>query len=169
MDKFEILNKYIDGVINKEDPAVLKELFKEYASLKSKELLYPEPINEFVGNDSPVKLKANEVFVNNKKVGALKTDANDMDSGINFTTIDGKYSKEFDSIQHLYRFLIKNFANKPTQNKEFVEEGVSSEKDCKDCKLTDDSTSDDSDVEAEMVIKTSDKSKVKKKTKKVAK
>ncbi len=134
MDKFELLNKYIDAVINKTSPEALHEIFKEFVTVKSKEVLYPETLTEFVGEDSPVKLKANEVFVNGKKVGMLKNDPNDMEGGINFTTIDGKYSKEFDSIQHLYRFLIKNFANSKTQQKELVDESVD-EKDCEDCKL----------------------------------
>lgn len=122
MDKFESLSKFIDAVIQNNDKAAA-EAFQAYSVVKSREILgtnkqttelkeWAVQLMEFIGDDSPIKLYGDDILVKGKKVGHIQQDLNDMDGGINFVSVDGKFSKEFNSIQELYQFLIDKFGIK---------------------------------------------------------
>lgn len=66
-------------------------------------------LKEFTGEDSPIKLKGDDVFVNGKMVGTITNDLSDIDSGIIFSSADGNFKQEFDSIKDLYAFLVSHF------------------------------------------------------------
>lgn len=75
-------------------------------------------LREFNAND-PIQMDGQYVVVNGKRVGTVTTNTDEVDpndpdyenkweqsqSGINFTSIDGKFSKEFNDIASLYRFI----------------------------------------------------------------
>ena len=67
-------------------------------------------IQEFIGDDSPIKLKGDDVFVEGKLVGTLKNDLNDAEAGITFKSTDGKLGEEFDNMKELYSFLMGKFS-----------------------------------------------------------
>lgn len=98
---YESLEKFIDAVASG-DAEAEREAFKSAITDKSKSIL------EFDG-DSAIKLSGDDVLVHGKKVGQVKSDAADMDSGINFVSSDGKFSKEFDDIPSLYAFISDRF------------------------------------------------------------
>ena len=98
---YESLEKFVDAVASG-DEEKQREVIKEYINQKSKKVL------EFTG-DSAIKLDGDDVLVHGKKVGQVKSDASDMDSGINFVSADGKFSKEFDDVESLYGFISDRF------------------------------------------------------------
>lgn len=63
----------------------------------------------FEDHESPISLKGDKVIVNGKEVGMIQTDYEDFDSGINFIESDGKFSKEFEDAEALFRFLVDRF------------------------------------------------------------
>ena len=60
----------------------------------------------------PVKFEGDAAFINGRKVGDVTTDLNDFDSGINFTDVTGNFSKEFDSLEDLSKFLMMRYGSK---------------------------------------------------------
>ena len=60
--------------------------------------------------ESPIKiLRDSSVVVNGKRVGVVQTDLEDPDSGIDFITDDGKFSKEFIDVDALFKFLRERY------------------------------------------------------------
>jgi len=49
------------------------------------------------------------VYVNGKKVGTISVNLDDMDGGINYSSVDGSFSKELNSIQELIAFLEQRY------------------------------------------------------------
>lgn len=70
-------------------------------------------LKEFMNDESPIRLKGDDVFVNDKLVGTLENDLSNADAGIVFHSADGKGGKDFDNIQELYQFLVKKFEVNP--------------------------------------------------------
>lgn len=70
-------------------------------------------LREFMGDTSPVKLKGDDVFVEGKQVGTIENDMTNLESGITFTSADGKVTKEFEDLQGLYEFLVTHFKVNP--------------------------------------------------------
>lgn len=97
---FEALGQFVDLVATEDDGD--RDVMKEVIDAKTKNIL------EFVGN-SKIKLDGDDVMVGDKKVGTVKVDHDDMESGINFVSDDGKFSKEFEDMQGLYSFLSSKF------------------------------------------------------------
>lgn len=96
------LNKFVDAtVMLDEDNA--EKIFSKFITEKMSSI-----VQEFT-EDNPIKLRGDDVYVNNKLVGTVEVDINDMDSGIDFVSVDKKYSKEFDNIEGLYTYLAKMF------------------------------------------------------------
>lgn len=94
---YESLEQLVDAVANGDEETeanLKKDIIKE----KTKSVL------EFIG-DSKIKLDGDDVMIAGKKVGEIKSDASDMESGISFVSDDGKFSKEFNTINELYSFL----------------------------------------------------------------
>lgn len=156
--KYEMLSKYIDAVINKDDDAAsaaflpfieeaskpivktlretaktddkaadgddtdedaddeddgsrfLKNRAKKKQQLKKmKKLDEAAILKELHGEDSPVQLKGDDVYISGKMVGTITNDLSNIDSGIVFTSVDGNFKQEFDSIRELYAFLVDKF------------------------------------------------------------
>ena len=127
MDRKEQLSAVIDGII-KGDEAAMKAAFAPYIQAKSREVLgYTEtpapavtlPVTENVLvtklkeavdlSDSPVKLNGDRVIVNGKEVGTIQTDPTDFESGINFIEQGGAFSKEFNTVEEIFAFLIDRY------------------------------------------------------------
>lgn len=92
---------------------LLKTRAKKKAPLKkmkkSKDDLNEAALREFTSEDSPIRLKGDDVFVNGKLVGRVVNDLTDANSGIVFESDDGKLKKDFDSIKDVYSFLLQHF------------------------------------------------------------
>lgn len=132
MDKKEQLGAVIDAVI-KGDAEAAKAAFSPYIQVKTREVLgiappaeappaTTEPVTESVLvrlqemvdalSDSPVKLQGDNVIVDGKQVGVVHTDLTDFQSGINFIEDGGKFSKEFDTVEDLFSFLIQKYTKR---------------------------------------------------------
>jgi hypothetical protein len=98
---YESLALFVDAVASGDADEESVNI-KSFISEKTKMAL------EFTG-DSSIQLRGDDVNINGKKVGEIKSDARDMDSGINFVSDDGKFSKEFEDIEQLYAFLSDRF------------------------------------------------------------
>lgn len=110
---YESLSEWIDRVINGESDED-DNLFREYAKAKTKEILGENAQN-------PIQIKGDDVLVNNKKVGTVTSDPEDWDSGITFTTEDGSYSREFNTIEELYSFIGERFNVKEGEKRDAVD------------------------------------------------
>lgn len=126
MDKKEQLKAMIDGII-KGDESAARDAFAPYVQSKTRELLgYSEPVtapaaeptNEaFLAKlqemnslmDSPVQFRGDKVIVDGKQVGVIQNDPTDWDAGINFIEEGGRFSKEFDTLEAVYDFLIQRY------------------------------------------------------------
>lgn len=124
MDKKAQLTAMIDAIINNK-PEDAKAAFAPYVQVKTREILgYADPAPEVVKenvnivalrewieaqDESPVKLQGDKVFVDGKQVGFVQTDPTDFDSGINFIEMGNKFSKEFDSVEDLFGFLVHRY------------------------------------------------------------
>ena len=128
MDKKEQLNAMIDGIINNDEEAA-KAAFSPYIQSKTRDILgYQQPSTEVVDEpiqesaqvialremldaqaDFPVRLNGDDVVVDGKVVGAVRTDMTDFDAGIEFIEAGGNFSKEFISVEDLYKFLVDKY------------------------------------------------------------
>lgn len=80
----------------------------------------PQPVNEaialkmlremFEDHEEPIRIQGDKVFVDGKQQGFIQTDYADEDSGINFIEEGGKFSKEFDDVSDLFKFLIQRYS-----------------------------------------------------------
>lgn len=100
-----------DDVDDDEDSSkYLKNRAKKKQGLKKmKKMDEAAILKEFHGEDSPVQLKGDDVYIQGKMVGTVTNDLSDIDSGIVFTSTDGSFKQEFDSIRDLYAFLVDKF------------------------------------------------------------
>lgn len=101
----------------------LKEVMRNTVTKMRINRLIESELNERMG-DSAVKLNGDDVLVNGKVVGRIQYDLNDFDSGINFISEDGAFSKEFATLEDFYAFINMRFGVK--ESKESDEE-----KECK--------------------------------------
>lgn len=97
---YEALGQFVDLVATEDDGD--RDAMKLVIDQKAKTVL------EFIG-DSQIKLDGDDVMIAGKKVGMVKIDHDDMDSGIDFVSADGKFSKEFNDMESLYGFLSDRF------------------------------------------------------------
>jgi hypothetical protein len=126
VDKKEQLKAMIDGII-KGDDAAAKNAFAPYVQAKTRDILgYSEPaaptpevtneaflmkLKEFndIQAGSPVQFRGDKVMVDGKQVGVIQNDPTDWESGINFIEEGGRFSKEFDTLEAVYDFLIQRY------------------------------------------------------------
>jgi hypothetical protein len=123
MENKEQLVDFIDAVVNEEDSneslareSIINKTKSIIASWKKSAVL-EAALREFIGDDSPIRLNGDDVLVNGKVVGRIKNDLSEMDSGINFISADGKFSKEFEDVGSLYQFLMSKFNVKENDEK----------------------------------------------------
>jgi hypothetical protein len=80
-----------------------KELYRAYITSQVRNKLFESFLD-------PIKLKGDEVWINDKLVGHLDNDLNDFDKGIIFKDLKGE-TEEFTEIKDLYTYLIDKFNN----------------------------------------------------------
>jgi len=103
-------DKDMDDADDEDTSKYLKNRAKKKSPLKKmKKMDEAAILKEFHGEDSPVKLKGDDVYVEGKMVGTITNDLSDWKSGIVFTSTDGSFKQEFDDIQSLYAFLVDKF------------------------------------------------------------
>lgn len=103
---FEHVGDFIDSVV-KGDAEKDQESYGAYLREKVKQIREKANLSE--KEHGGIQFKGDDVYVGNKKVGTATSDAADMDSGINFTSVDGSFSKEFNELQDLYNYLIDKY------------------------------------------------------------
>lgn len=103
------INKVVEG-----DPTA-KQAFSAYCDAKAIELKeaaqkkvvfesFKNNLMESLGG-SPISMDGDFITVNGKRVGRVETDMNDFDSGINFISVEGDFSKEFNTAEELFTFI----------------------------------------------------------------
>lgn len=131
MDKNEFLAAFINAVVNEDDEASQAHL-REYVKARSRDILnskrsrlveslalfedFKRRLFEYM-EDSPIQHNGDRILVNGQVVGRLAPvelnydSEEDMarDGGINFISADGKFSKEFISVEDLYKFLAAQY------------------------------------------------------------
>ena len=123
--KNEHLNKFIDGVVNSNDDDIsasahqfalekVKSIVAEFKNDKVKKL--HESIqqvlleyNEKTGMHMEMEPHTGIITVNGKKVGKVVTNMDDFEAGINFVSMDGNFSKEFNTTEELSKFLYTTY------------------------------------------------------------
>lgn len=114
MKNKQLLQNVVDNIISEDEnvSSILKDLIIEKSKSIVSEMRYKNNREilflEFTG-ESPIKLNGDDVTVNGKLVGHVHSDLNDLNSGITFTSVDGRVKKEFEDIESLYAFLSKTF------------------------------------------------------------
>lgn len=127
MDKKEQLRAVIDSIIKGDDGAA-KSAFAPYVQSKTRAVLgyednqpvttnesFTQKLKEFadlIQQGSPVQLRGDRVFVEGREVGVIQNDPTDFDSGINFIESGGGFSKEFDTLEQVYEFLIQRYTKR---------------------------------------------------------
>lgn len=129
MDKTAQLRAVIDGIIKGDDTAA-KDAFAPYVQAKTREILgYNEPITstktptneaflvklkEYIElqQESPVQFRGDRVIIDGRQVGVIQNDPTDFESGINFIEDGGRFSKEFNTVEDLYDFLIQRYTKR---------------------------------------------------------
>jgi hypothetical protein len=110
---YESLSALIDAVTSENEEAE-SQLMSKIAKAKTQEILEGKTeIKEFSG-DSRIKMNGDDVFIDDKKVGTIKSDADDMTSGMVFTSADGD-SKEFDTIEQIYGHIATKYNVKESE------------------------------------------------------
>jgi len=124
----EYLNKFIDGVIKNENDDMaasahqfsvekVKAIIAEFKNDKVKKL--HESIqrvlleyNDKTGMHMEMEPHTGIITVNGKQVGKVVTNMDDFESGINFVSMDGNFSKEFNTTEDLSKFLYTTYGVK---------------------------------------------------------
>lgn len=124
----EYLNKFIDGVIKNENDDMaasahqfsvekVKAITAEFKNDKVKKL--HESIqrvlleyNDKTGMHMEMEPHTGIITVNGKQVGKVVTNMDDFESGINFVSMDGNFSKEFNTTEDLSKFLYTTYGVK---------------------------------------------------------
>jgi hypothetical protein len=98
------LSKVFDATVQKDDPAAAAA-FSDYIAQKTIEMIkaHKSKINE---DKSPIKLKGEDVFVNDKKVGRLKHHAEE-NKGLEYFPEGGGDKHKFAKLADLYTHLGK--------------------------------------------------------------
>jgi hypothetical protein len=114
MENSSLIKEFTDKIIKNDDTSgdsirdVIVNKTKSLVANWKKQAAF-DAVCEGVLDDSPVKFNGNDVLINNKVIGHIKYDLNDEQGGINFISEDGKFSKEFDDVETLFRYLIQKF------------------------------------------------------------
>lgn len=56
-----------------------------------------------------IDLQGDKILIRGKVVGRTFVDDDDIDGGVNFVSSDGKFSKEFNTVEELFRYVVINF------------------------------------------------------------
>lgn len=124
MNKSELISEFINKVVSGDKEAA-RAAFSEYCNAKAKTIAegdttkllereekfntFKRQLLEFGGDDAPIQLQGDNVLINGKVVGRIVNDLEDFDAGINFVAADGKFSKEFNTAEDLFKYLSQQF------------------------------------------------------------
>lgn len=114
----ELIAEFINKVVSGDETA--KDAFSQYCNAKAKSMTdgsakaqmfesFKQNLMEYGQGDAPVTMEGDYIIVNGKRVGRIQTDLNDFDSGINFISIEGDFSKEFNSAEDLFAFISQRY------------------------------------------------------------
>ena len=103
------INELKSQLITESDGGLDKSVYKEFLARKAKALQFERILNESL-KSGDLEIVMDTVKVKGKPVGKISINLDDFDSGINFTTLDKSFSKEFDSIKSLVQFLETQYA-----------------------------------------------------------
>lgn len=123
----EHLNKFIDGVINSNDDDASTSAH-QFALEKVKSIVAEfkaEKINKLQESLQTILLEYNqktgynieishagEVVINGTVVGKVEYDMSDFESGVSFVAADGRFSKEFNTLEELMAWLGRSYGGK---------------------------------------------------------
>lgn len=118
MGNRDLITTFLNSIVNNDEDAA-KAAFSQYCNDKAKVMGRTEKIMERFDNfkvslleysvDEPIHMEGDKILVNNKLVGHVKVDLSDMDSGIDFVSDDGTFSKEFNTAEDLFSFLAQRY------------------------------------------------------------
>lgn len=109
----ELIADFINKVVSGDAGA--KEAFSAFCDAKAVQLkeseaklakfqTFKQSLLESLG-DSPITMEGDYIVVNGKRVGRVQTNMDDFDAGIDFTSIEGDFSKEFETAEELFKFI----------------------------------------------------------------
>lgn len=116
----EFINAVIQGDKDSARSALAPVIVGNAREILGYQATEPQPVNEaialkmlremFEDHEEPIRIQGDKVFVDGKQQGFIQTDYADEDSGINFIEEGGKFSKEFDDVSDLFKFLIQRYS-----------------------------------------------------------
>jgi hypothetical protein len=129
MNKSELIADFINKIAVGDEGA--KDAFSAYCSAKATAInsegkilerfeQFKTALLEEIGNyepnavatsqaEEPLRMEGDKIFINNKLVGRVHVDMDDFDSGIDFISDDGSFSKEFHTAEELFAFISKKY------------------------------------------------------------
>lgn len=113
-----LIKEFTDKIINNDDTS--NDTMRQIIINKTKELVNSwkkKAVFEGIFDDGAIKLNGDDVVINGKVVGHLKYDLEDEAGGLNFVSEDKRFSKEFDSLEDFYSYLMKTFGVKENSEK----------------------------------------------------
>lgn len=119
MNSSELIAKFVNNVVAN-DVEGAKAAFSEFCGAKAKAISaavkvtenfekFKTTLLEYGTEETPLRMEGDKIFVNNKLVGHVKVDMEDFDSGIDFVSDDGSFSKEFHTAEDLFAFLSQKY------------------------------------------------------------
>jgi hypothetical protein len=112
-DMKQNLDMFIESVVSEKEEQS-NNIFSKYVNSKVSQI-----VQEFI-EGSAIRLKGDDVYIYDKYVGYIDTNLDDIGGGISFTTADNTYSKEFNEIQDLYKFLQLRYNVKESDSKDTI-------------------------------------------------
>lgn len=131
MNKSELITDFINKIAAGDDSA--KDAFSAYCSMKATSInakdtilenfeQFKTALMEEIGQynkahagptntpaEDPLDIQGDKIFINKKLIGRIHVDMDRWDSGIDFISADGSFSKEFDTAEELFAFISKKF------------------------------------------------------------
>lgn len=111
----EFINKVVAG-----DVDGARDAFSTYCNAKAKGEItgtkvmerfeqFKNTLLEYGNEEVPLRMEGDKIFVNNTLVGHVKVDLSNFDSGIDFVSEDGTFSKEFNTAEDLFAYLSQKY------------------------------------------------------------
>lgn len=123
------IRSFVNAIINGDKEAA-RAAFAPVVAHTTREVLGLQPVTVvkesvaikylremFEDHDSPIRMDGDSVMVDGKQVGHIQIDFADIENGenfdnggINFIEEGGKFSKEFDDAESMFRFLLQKYS-----------------------------------------------------------
>lgn len=118
MESSKLITDFVNNIASG-DLESAKAAFSAYCNAKANNMGKQEKINEGLAfyreqltermQNNDFRLEGEKVVINGKVVGRIKIDMNDFESGVDFISADGNFSKSFDTADDLFKFLSQKF------------------------------------------------------------